>query len=123
MRFKLDENLPPEATALLRNGGHDVLTVWDQKLRGRPDNEVAEACRRESRAFVTLDTGFADIRGYPPGEHSGLIVLRLQKQSRKDVLAVLERVEPLLMSEPLARCLWVVDEQRVRIRRAPAEEK
>ncbi len=42
MRFKLDENLPPEAAAFLRDRGHEVPTVWDQGLRGRPDAEVAK---------------------------------------------------------------------------------
>ncbi len=50
MRFKVDENLPPELAGLLRNEGHHALTVWDQGFRGRSDSDVAEACRRERRA-------------------------------------------------------------------------
>jgi uncharacterized protein DUF5615 len=34
MKFKIDENLPIEAAALLREAGHDALTVHDQNLRG-----------------------------------------------------------------------------------------
>ena len=30
MRFKIDENLPPEVTALLRQEGHEAVTVFDQ---------------------------------------------------------------------------------------------
>ncbi len=119
MRFKLDENLPPEATALLRNSRHDVLTVWDQELRGKPDRDLADACRREHRALITLDTGFADIRTYPPEQFSGIIVLRLEKQSRAHVLAVFPRLLRLLADEPLAGKLWVVDEQAARVRGGP----
>jgi predicted nuclease of predicted toxin-antitoxin system len=34
MKFKIDENLPIEAAALLREAGHDALIVHDQNLRG-----------------------------------------------------------------------------------------
>lgn len=77
MRFKTDENLHPDVAGFLRAKGHDALTVWDQGLRGRPDADIAEVCRSESRALVTLDVGFADIRAYPPQNYPGLIVLRL----------------------------------------------
>jgi len=31
MRFKLDENLPPDVAELLRQEGHEALTVFDQQ--------------------------------------------------------------------------------------------
>ena len=34
-----------------------------------------------TRMIVTLDRGFADIRRYPPGSHSGIVVLRLADES------------------------------------------
>lgn len=33
MRFKIDENLPHEVAALLRNVGHDAVTILDQGMR------------------------------------------------------------------------------------------
>ena len=35
MRFKIDENLPVEAAELLRQAGHDAVTVLEQHLGGR----------------------------------------------------------------------------------------
>ena len=116
MRFKTDENLHPEAADRLRSKGHDALTVWDQGLTGKPDGQVAEVCQREGRVLVTLDTGFADIRSYPPESFPGIVVLRLGQQSRKNVLEVLSRVLGLLDRELLAGRLWVVDEHNVRVR-------
>ena len=35
MRFKVDENLHPDAADLLRSAGHDAMTVYDHgRLRG-----------------------------------------------------------------------------------------
>ncbi len=116
MRFKIDENLPVEVVQLLRNAGHDATNVVDQHLGGRIDPDVASACRREARVIVTLDTDFADIRTYPPEQYPGLIVLRLRRQDKPHVLQTLGRLVPALSTEPLDRHLWIVEEQRVRIR-------
>lgn len=51
MKFKLDENLPLEAPALLRKAGYDALTVLDQQMGGEPDERVIQACLRERRAL------------------------------------------------------------------------
>ncbi|MEM1116298.1 MAG: DUF5615 family PIN-like protein [Bacteroidota bacterium] len=118
MRFKLDENLPTRAAALLRDAGHDAVTVLDQKMGGAADPDLATVCQQEGRALVTLDTDFADIRTYPPARHTGLLVLRLRRQDKLHVLDTLRRILPLLDDEPLDGHLWIVDEQRVRIRSA-----
>jgi predicted nuclease of predicted toxin-antitoxin system len=116
MRFKLDENLPAEAGDRLRRHGFDAVSVYDQALGGFPDRDVARVCQDEGRALITLDTDFADIRAYPPASYSGLIVLRLQRQDKPHVLEVLERLVPMVASEPLVKRLWVVGERHVRIR-------
>jgi predicted nuclease of predicted toxin-antitoxin system len=116
MRFKVDENLPVEVAELLRAAAHDALTVFDQKLSGRPDRTIADTVREEKRALVTLDLDFADIRAFPPDDYSGLIVLRLSMQDKPAVVRVIERVIPLLNTEPLIGTLWVVDETALRIR-------
>ena len=96
MRFKTDENLHPELAVFLRENGHDALTVWDEELRGHPDADVAAACQSEQRDLITLDTGFADIRIYPPRRYAGLIVLRVADQSRRSILNVFPRIMALL---------------------------
>ena len=116
MRFKTDENLHPDVAAFLRERGHDALSVWDEGLRGHADPEHADVCRVERRAFITLDMGFADIREYPPEQYDGIVVLRVGSHSRTHVLAVLDRLMPLLDTAALARHLWIVEEHEVRMR-------
>ena len=65
-RFKCDENLPSEATALLLGAGHDAHSVLDKQMGGAPDSALARVCQDESRFFFTLDLDFANIRNYPP---------------------------------------------------------
>ncbi len=116
MRFKIDENLPVEFVEMLRGAQHDAKSVLDEGLGGAPDARVAEACRAERRAIVTLDLDFADIRAYPPQEQAGVIVLRVEDQRKRRLLTVFEKVVAMLETEVLAGRLWLVDERGVRIR-------
>lgn len=116
MRFKIDENLPADAADLLRQHGHDALSVYEQSLQGEADTGIANVCRKEKRAIVTLDLDFSDIRQYPPEDYQGIIVLRLNDQSRASVLNVLGRIIAMLDSESPVGHLWIVDRHQVRIR-------
>jgi predicted nuclease of predicted toxin-antitoxin system len=116
MKFKLDENLPLELVDLFKGEGHDAASVLGQQLGGACDSTLAEHCRAEKRALVTLDIGFADIRSYPPERYSGLIVLRLRRHDKPYILDVTRQLLPRLSTEPLSSHLWIVEEGRVRIR-------
>jgi predicted nuclease of predicted toxin-antitoxin system len=122
MRFKTDENIHPEVAAVLRQHGHDALTVWDQGLRGSRDEHIQEVCRMEKRILITMDLDFADVRTMPADSSTGTVIFRLVRQDRASVLGAIERVIPLVEHQPLFQHLWVVDETRVRIR-GPAAPK
>lgn len=116
MKFKVDENLPSEIGELLIRAGHESMSVLEQGLGGATDEELAGVCRQEGRVLVTLDLDFADIRTYPPGQHDGIIVLRVLRQDKSHVLRVFSSVVPLVAQQPLAQRLWIVEETRVRVR-------
>jgi predicted nuclease of predicted toxin-antitoxin system len=117
VRFKVDENLPVEVAELLRGAGHDAATVAEQGVGGALDPDLATLVRGESRALLTLDQGFADIRSYPPKEYQGLVVLRLAQQDKVHVLQVCGRLLQALAAQPLAGQLWIVEDNRIRLRR------
>jgi predicted nuclease of predicted toxin-antitoxin system len=116
MKFKIDENLPVKVAILLQKEGHEAKTVQQQQLSGAPDTDIAKVCQQEKRVLLTLDTDFGDIRAYPPEDFFGLIVLRLERQDKQHVSAVLSRITNLFLEEPLEGHLWIVEENRVRIR-------
>jgi predicted nuclease of predicted toxin-antitoxin system len=116
MRFKFDENLPSDLSVLLKRDGHDAHSVLDENLRGASDPSIAKICRAERRILVTLDLDFAHIKNYPPQDYYGIIVLRLSRQDRDSVLAIIPRILELLQKEPIEQRLWIVDEHRTRIR-------
>jgi predicted nuclease of predicted toxin-antitoxin system len=116
MRFKVDESLPEEAADLLRVAGHDAHSIHEERLAGALDQRVAEVAQAEHRTLVTLDLDFADVRRYPPPEYAGIVVIRLSRQDKLHVLATMRRVTPLFATEPVAGRLWIVEDERIRIR-------
>lgn len=116
MRFKVDENLPPDVAELLRQEGHDVLTVFDQGLRSHADPEVIAVCQVEGRVLLSLDLDFSNILLFPPEQFAGLIVLRLHRPGRSAVTGLIRRILPHISTRPVVGKLWVVDEARIRIR-------
>lgn len=115
-RFKLDENLPRDAEALLRKVGHDVDTILDEHLGGNPDSRVFDASQAEDRILVTFDLDFSDIRVYSPAGHAGIWVLRPHTQSIENTLALLKSALLVLETEPTRGRLWIIEPERVRIR-------
>ncbi|HKR62530.1 MAG TPA: DUF5615 family PIN-like protein [Thermoanaerobaculia bacterium] len=116
MKFKVDENLPEELSQLLRDAGWDSLTVDEQHLSGEDDERIAGVCTAEDRILVTFDRGFSNITTYPPSSTPGMIVFRLKSQDKPHVLAIAVRtIEALRQREP-RRELWIVHENRIRIR-------
>jgi len=90
-----------EVGELLQERGYDATTVLDQHLGGGADSDIARVRQREGRALVTVDTDFADLWGYPPGEYSGLIVPYLRRQDKPYVSGVIGRLINVFSVESL----------------------
>lgn len=116
VRFKLDENIPKDAGALLRGAGHEVETVLDERLGGNPDTKVFATCQSEKRVLITFDLDFSDIRLYPSSRHNGIWILRPHTQSVANTLALLRGALELVASEAVRARLWIVEPDQVRIR-------
>lgn len=58
MKFLLDEMLPPNTAAILRDRyDHDAVHVSEVGLRGTEDATIASVARDESHALVTENVG------------------------------------------------------------------
>lgn len=116
MKFKVDENLPVEFAELLRLQGYNAETVKEENLCGKPDENIIQICQQENRILVTLDLDFADIRAYPPQNYPGIIVLRVSRQDKLYLLSIFAKIIPLLTQETLNHTLWIVEENKIRVR-------
>lgn len=117
LKIKLDENLGKTAQKVLKDAGYKAERPCDEGISGYPDEEIWEFVCREGLFFITLDADFCDIRRFPPGSHSGILILRLTNQSRETVRQVLTKIIKECRFETLKGCLTVADEFHTRIRR------
>jgi predicted nuclease of predicted toxin-antitoxin system len=118
MKIKLDENLPLQLAALLREFGHDVHGVKDELLAGHADSEIWEAAQKESRFLITQDLDFSDSRKFVPGSHHGILLVRLHSPNRRNLV---ERIVELFEKEDVgewAGCFVVATERKIRIVRS-----
>lgn len=75
-----------------------------------------QICREEQRILVTLDLDFANVQAYPPSEGRGIVVLRLAWQNKVTIIETIQRLlSPFWQVNPHYR-LWIVEEERIRIR-------
>jgi predicted nuclease of predicted toxin-antitoxin system len=116
VKIKLDENLPLSAVDVFRDTDYDVVSVVAEGLSGSTDAHLLAITQSEERVLITLDLDFSDIRAYPPELHAGIIVLRPQAQDIPSIISLMRRLLELLVLEPIAHRLWIVDSRRVRIR-------
>lgn len=76
MKIKLDENLPARLVPVLQQHGHDVDTLPEEHLSGRPDAEIWQAVGAEGRFLITQDLDFSGTRQCAP---AGLLLVRLRE--------------------------------------------
>lgn len=116
MKFKLDQNIGRRGVELLKASGHDVMTVWDQGLRGTTDKALFEICSAERRVLVTLDRDFGQIPRFPPEKSAGIVILEVgPKTALEEILDRLRDFLAILESHSIGGALWIVEPGRLRI--------
>jgi len=121
--LKLDENIDPRAEPILRTAGHDAATVAGERLSGQPDVAVLEACRKETRCFVTLDLDFANVFAHPPGRSPGIVVLRHPTPTAAGLLDLVRQLAASLQQNNPERRLWIVEPGRIRVHEPTVESE
>ena len=117
MRFKVDDDMPRRVVPLLTSYGHDVTTVVDEGLGGSDHPPVAQAAAEEGRMLLTMDRRFADIRRHPPGQHPGMLVMRLHDQRPLIVETTLRAFLDQYNLEDMVGCIVIAEPGQVRVRR------
>ena len=123
MKLKLDENIGRRGADLLIAAGHDVSTVFQQRLHGVSDETLFEVCAREGRAILTLDRDFGQVIRFPPEKSAGLIILELSPRTTyQGLLLRLRNFVTFAQSESVTGALWIVEANRVRVHLKDDEE-
>jgi len=117
IRVKVDEDLPRQVAELFSAWGHNAVTVVMQGWQGLADEALWPRVQQEERWLVTADKGFADLRVYPPGSHVGVLLFRLDEESRRGYLELTQTALDRLSFEELTGSIIVVPHRGIRIRK------
>jgi predicted nuclease of predicted toxin-antitoxin system len=116
VKIKVDENIGSSGAAMLKQGGHDVMTVREQGLAGSADERVFEACLAESRTLVTMDRDFGHVHRFPPKVTAGIVILEMGGPASLRLLrARLGDFLSLAATRSVSGELWIVEPGRVRV--------
>jgi predicted nuclease of predicted toxin-antitoxin system len=117
LKIKLDENLPAGLAHSLAELGHDVQTVHEEGISGADDSRIWREAQREGRFLITQDLDFSDLRSFAPGEHCGLLLVRLRQPGRLALASFVRRVFAGYPVESWSGCFVVATERKVRVLR------
>jgi hypothetical protein len=88
-------------------------------MGGWKDAALWTAVQAEQRFLITADKGFGDLRLYPPGSHSGVLLLRPSEDGIRPLLELLALVLSRTSLEQLSGTVTVASPRGIRIRRGP----
>lgn len=77
---------------------------------------IFERCQSESRILISLDLDFANLRAYPPNQHSGIVVIRTRSQEKPALVSLIRRLTLALEKRTPEHELWIVEQDRIRFR-------
>ena len=129
MRFLIDECVPRQLTARLRDRDHDVLDPRESALRGASDEALLTRAIEEARVLVTRDIGLGGLalRRLEQGVSLGVVLVRLPAEMASGDAAATVDAALLLADLPNdgLGVFAVISLNKVRVRlvvrRAPTE--
>ncbi len=115
LKFLVDENLGFALAKWLENKGFDVNAII-LTMAGSSDEDVLEKAFSENRILITNDKDFGEKIFAKKMQHCGVILLRLQIETKENKIKVLEN---LLKSniDNLSCNYIVVTESKIKIRK------
>jgi predicted nuclease of predicted toxin-antitoxin system len=118
-RFIVDEALPRSLADAIRAAGHEAVHIREIGLQGSSDAVVFDYAQGQGAVLVTPDLEFGDIREFPPGQHCGVVLLRMPRISTPPRLAseVVRLLRGLTQTD-LEGNLIIMEPGHVRIRRS-----
>jgi len=117
MKSLLDHCVTGKTRVLLEKAGFATIALKELGKASAPDSEVLAIAKSREAILLTCDLEFGNVLIYPPGSHSGIILLRISQATENQVhsllLKALAEIDPSLLS----RSLVVIDKNKYRVRR------
>lgn len=115
MRLLADENIPLKAIHLLRNNGHDILSISESQPQ-TADEDILELAEKDARIVLTFDKDFGELAFcFNLPASCGIVLFRIPLLSVDYVTDVI--IEVIESRSDWAGHFSVVEPGRIRMRR------
>ena len=121
MLFLTDANVFVPMVEGLRQMGHDVFDLKEKDLERLSDSELYLLAQDQRRILVTMDKDFSSILLYSPGEHHGIIVVKLYRLKVAKATSLFLNAMNDIKPENIPGNLVIIDPGRTRIRKENLE--
>lgn len=113
-RLLLDENVGIQVAKFLKRDGYDVASILEESP-GIADEVVLDRALAENRVVVTLDKDFGTLIFLHSQKHAGVILLRLEDETPKNIFRILNKVLTEYISKLTGKFI-TVSETKIRLR-------
>jgi len=111
-KLYLDQMLRIDVAEALRAEGHDVLRVFEVGKSRADDEQILQRAIAENRILVTLDEHFGDWVILPLRRHPGVIRLKVNPTTSRNVIDLLLPFLRLHVQEELKNYLVILSPKR-----------
>ncbi len=117
LSFLIDENPPRILVQVLRRKGYKARHILDLLPQGSSDVKIYALAQQSQSIVVSRDVEFGNVLLYPPGTHSGIIVVRFPSTVPiETLLSEIPAAIGSLQESELQGNLLILEPGRTRIR-------
>ena len=111
-KLYLDQMIPLDVALALRDAGHDVVRVFEVGQSRADDEQILEKAIAENRILVTLDEHFGDWVILPLRRHPGVIRLKVNPTTSRNIIDLLSPFLGLHTPKELKNHLVILSPKR-----------
>ena len=121
MKFLIDQGLPRNVAALLREAGTDAIHTSECGLAKASDIAIIRFAREKDFAVVTLDADFHTIMALAREKQPSVIRIRIEGLKSKALKELVLQVQEHCQADLMKGALVSVSEDRIRLHLLPIE--
>ena len=114
LKLYLDQMFRLDVALALRGEGHDVMRASEVGQSRSDDYEILQKAIIENRILITLDEHFGDWVILPLSKHPGVIRLKVNPATSKNIIKLLLPFLPLHASEEFKNHLVILSIKRAK---------
>ena len=119
MKLLADMGVSMATVRELRDDGHDVVHLRDERLERLPDEAILEKANSEGRVVLTFDLDFGDLLAAGVRQGPSVVLCRLVNETPTCVTPRVRQVLSECAREIGEGAIVVVEDARYRLRRLP----